>query len=244
MLSYPRKILLTGGTSGIGRQLVDRLCDAGHQVVVLARSEAALTALKAERPTVDVYRCDLSDQQDIEDTIEAVWNDHPDLSVLINNAGVQFLPQLHEAGFRYDSIRYETTVNFLAPVWLSALCLPGLQSHPDGGRIVNISSGLAFYPKTTSAVYCATKAALHSFSQSLRYQQEGGVRVIEVILPIVDTPMTRGRGSGKMPVAQAADQIMRGLRRGRSEIYVGRSRLIPPLARIAPSLIRDILRRG
>lgn len=244
MLSQPRKILLTGGTSGIGRCLLDRLDDAGHQVVVLGRSEAALEALQAERPSVAVYRCDLSHQQDIEDAVEAVWRDHPDISVLINNAGVQFTPQLHQANFRYDSIGYETTVNFLAPVWLSYLSLPGLLSHPHGGHVVNITSGLAFYPKTTSAVYCATKAALRSFSQSLRYQLEGGVRVTEVILPIVDTPMTRGRGSGKMPVEQAVDQIMRGLKRGRSEIYVGRARLIPPLTRLAPWLIRDILRRG
>jgi short-subunit dehydrogenase involved in D-alanine esterification of teichoic acids len=244
MLSQPRKILLTGATSGIGRRLVDRLGDAGHQVVVLGRSQAALAALQAERPSVAVYRCDLSNQQDIEDAIEAVWSDHPDISVLINNAGVQFTPQLHHTDFRYDSIGYETTVNFLAPVWLTSLCLPGLLSHPRGGHVVNISSGLAFYPKTTSAVYCATKAALRSFSQSLRYQLEGGVGVTEVILPIVDTPMTNGRGSKKMPVEQAADQIMRGLKRGRSEIYVGRARLIPPLASIAPWLIRDILRRG
>lgn len=244
MLSYPRKILLTGGTSGIGRQLVDRLCDAGHQVVVLGRSEAAMAALTAEHPDIATYLCDLSEQSDIEDTIQTVWSDHPDISVLINNAGVQFPPQLHEASFRYDSILYETTVNFLAPVWLSTLSLQGLLSHPDGGCIVNISSGLAFYPKTTSAVYCATKAALRSFSQSMRYQQEGGVRVIEVILPIVDTPMTRGRGRGKITAARAADQIMRGLRRGSSEIYVGRARLIPPLARIAPSLIRNILRQS
>lgn len=244
MLSHPRKILLTGGTSGIGRHLVDRLSDAGHHLVVLARSEAALTALKVERPTVAVYRCDLSSQQDIEDAAATVWADHPDLSVVINNAGVQFTPQFHQAGFRYDSIAYVTTVNFLAPVWLTSLSLPGLLAHPDGGHVVNISSGLAFYPKTTSAIYCATKAALRSFSQSLRYQQEGGVRVTEVILPIVDTPMTSGRGSAKIPVDKAVDQIMRGLKPGRSEIYVGRARLIPPLARLAPWLIRDILRRG
>lgn len=128
MLSQPRKILLTGGTSGIGRCLVDRLTDAGHQVVVLGRSEAALAALQTKRPSVAVYRCDLSRQQDIEDAAQAVWSDHPDISVLINNAGVQFTPQLHQANFRYDSISYETAVNFLAPVWLSYLSLPGLLS--------------------------------------------------------------------------------------------------------------------
>lgn len=244
MLSHLRKILLTGGTSGIGRHLVDRLCDAGHQLVVLGRSETALARLKAERPAVAAYRCDLSNQQDVQDAAALIWADHPDLSVLINNAGVQFTPQFHQAGFRFDSIGYETTVNFLAPVWLTALSLQGLLAHPDGGHVVNISSGLAFYPKTTSAVYCATKAALRSFSQSLRYQQEGGVRVIEVILPVVDTPMTQGRGKGKMPAATAADHIMKGLRRGRPEIYVGRARLIPLLAVLAPWLIRDILRHG
>lgn len=244
MLSRPRKILLTGGSSGIGRVLVDRLHAAGHALVVPGRSEAALSNLRREVPTLATYRCDLSNQQDVEDAAAAIWNDHPDISVLINNAGVQFTPRFTEAGFRYDSVRYETTVNFLAPVWLSLLSLPGLLSHPDGGHVVNISSGLAFYPKTGSAVYCASKAALHSFSQSLRYQLEGGVRVTEVVLPVVDTPMTRGHGDRKISADQAVDEIMRGLRRRRAEIYVGRARLIPLLARIAPGLLRDILRRG
>ena len=111
--------------------------------------------------------------------------------------------------------------------------------------IVNVSSGLAIYPKTGSAVYSATKAALHSFTQSLRYQLEDtGVHVFEAIVPMVDTPMTAGRGSGKISAQECAKQMIAGIHANRDEIYIGKARLLPLLSRLAPGTAKRILKNA
>lgn len=164
-------------------------------------------------------------------------------SVLINNAAVQYTPRFIDPDFDITKIGVEVATNFTGVALLTALVLPMLRSHPRAA-VVNLSSGLAIYPKTSSAVYCASKAAVHSLSQSLRYQLAGtGVQVYEVLLPLVDTPMTSGRGQGKMSVAPAADAIIRGIERDQEEIYVGKARLLPLLARIAPGLAKRILKK-
>lgn len=246
MLSEPTTILLTGGTSGIGLALLHHLHGLGHKLAAVARSPQTLESLREDNCRVSTYACDLSEPVSIESTFARIKSDHPDLSMLINNAAVQHRPHLLAPDFDGEGIAREVAVNFTAPVKLSHLCLKHFAASRRATAIVNISSGLAFYPKTGAAVYCASKAALHSFSQSLRYQLEGTpVSVIEAILPLVNTPMTAGRGDGrKITAMEAADQIVRGIRRGRQEIYVGKARMIPIVARLAPSLLRTMLRRS
>ena len=240
-----QKILITGATSGIGHELAARLHAAGHAIVAVGRDAGRLAELADALPGIAVEQCDLGRRSDVEALVPRVFDAHPDLDLIVNNAGLQFEPRLTDPDFDLDTVETEVAVNFLAPVWLTARALPYLIASGRETRIVNVSSGLAFFPKTSSAVYCATKAALHSFSRSLRYQLDGtGVAVSEVILPLVDTPMTAGRGSGKISTAAAVSQILAGLRAGRDEIYVGKARLIPLLSRVAPSLIRNILRRS
>lgn len=245
MLTDPQTILITGGTGGIGRELARRLHSKGHRLAVFARAAERLARLQAELPGISVYSCDLADRQSVERAWEGVATDHPGLSILINNAAVQLTPRFLDDDFDFDGIAHETTVNFLAPAWLSYLALGLFQANARNSAIVNISSGLAFYPKTGSAVYCATKAALHSLSQSLRYQLEGtNTRVVEAFLPIVDTQMTAGRGEGKISAAQAALEIVAGIARGRNEVFVGKARWLPVLSRISPSIPRTILKHG
>jgi uncharacterized oxidoreductase len=245
MLSDPQTILITGGTSGVGLELVRQLRGQGHRLAVIARSPDKLARLQAELPGISAYPCDLADRQSIERAWERVAAENPDLSILINNAAIQLTPRFLDDDFDFDGIAHETAVNFLAPAWLSYLALGLFQSGGRRSAIVNISSGLAFYPKTSSAVYCATKAALHSLSQSLRYQLEGtGTAVIEAFLPVVDTQMTAGRGAGKISAAQAAAEILAGIERGRNEMFVGKARWLPLLSRVSPSIPRFILKRG
>ena len=118
-----------------------------------------------------------------------------------------------------------------------------LQSRTEPSAIVNISSGLAFFPKQTTSLYCAAKAGLHSLSQSVRYQCEGSkTQISEAILPLVATPMTERRGTGKMEPDRVARAILAGVKAGRSEILVGKAWLLPVLQRLAPSLGRSLLR--
>jgi len=245
MLSDPQSILITGGTSGVGLELARQLHGRGHQLAVFARSAEKLARLQDELPGISIYACELADRPSVERAWEGVAADHPGLSVLINNAAIQLTPRFLDDDFDFDGIAHETAVNFLAPAWLSYLALGLFQQSERRTAIVNISSGLAFYPKTSSAVYCATKAALHSLSQSLRYQLAGtGTAVIEAFLPVVDTPMTAGRGEGKISAAQAAAEIVEGVAHGRAEIFVGKARWIPRLARISPAIPRAILKGG
>ena len=245
MLSEPRTILVTGGTSGIGLELVRLLHGLGHRLVVVARSPQRLQRLQAELPTVDAHACDLAGRAAVERMWEQVGQRHPGLSIVVNNAAVQSTARFVDEDFDLERIGYETAVNFLAPAWLSALAIGMFQADNRASAIVNISSGLAYHPKRDAAVYCATKAALHSLSQGLRYQLEGTrTRVIEAILPVVDTPMTAGRGRGKISARQAAAGIVQGMARGRAQVHVGKARWLPLLERLSPAIPRAILRHG
>jgi short-subunit dehydrogenase involved in D-alanine esterification of teichoic acids len=238
-----KTILTTGGTSGIGLELVGQLQERGNELVVLGRSQRKLDDLRKRFGTIDTFQCDLSQRHQVEAVMDAVITQHPDISVLINNAAVQFTPTFLSEEFDYDRIGYEITTNLTAPLWMTSLLLAGTLLRQDQASIVNVSSGLAFYPKTESAVYCATKAALHSVSQSLRYQLEmTPVRVTEIILPLVDTPMTHGRGRGKITAKQAARNIIEGVEAGRDEVYVGKARMLPLMMRLAPGIVRNMMK--
>ena len=237
-LSQRSKVVLTGGSSAVGLAMCQLLLAAGHEVVVLARGAANMASAQG----LHLIPCDLSDPDAVRTCIATVAESHPDASVLINNAALQYDRSLTDPEFEPERMEDEVAINLLAPALLVHGLLPTLRSH-DGAAIININSGLAIYPKQATALYCATKAGLHSFSQSLRYQLEHiAISVHEVFLPLVDTPMTLGRGSGKISAQYAADAILAGLARGNLNIWVGKARLIPVLNRLAPALGRKALR--
>ena len=236
-------ILITGGNSGIGLNLVKQLHSLGNTIIVVSRSQKNWEQLFQLQPTVQCLQCDLSNKEQVMHLADSLKAEKKPIDVLINCAALQYTPNLTDENFSFDSIDLEIHTNFSAVVWLSYLLLPQLQSRPESA-IVNLSSGLAIYPKTASAVYCATKAAVHSFSQSLRYQlAETPVRVIEVLLPLVDTPMTAGRGTGKISPAVAAEKIIHGIKTDRDEVYVGKAKMLPFMARLWPGLMKRILRK-
>ena len=242
MSSFPAgaTVLVTGGTSGIGAELVRQLRGRGHPVVVLARRADAM------RPTPDLFpvACDLADLAALPDVMARVMADHPDLTVLVNNAGLQLARPLTDPALRAQDIIEEVAVNLTAPALLAQAVLPAMRARGQGW-IVNISSGLAVFPKENTALYCAAKAGLSSLTTSLRWQVEGqGIQVVEVVLPLVDTPMTAGRGRGKITAEQAAGDILNGLDQRRDTIRIGKARLLPLVARLAPSLGLKMMRRG
>lgn len=240
-----RSILITGGTSGIGAALVSQLAGVNAEIVVIGRNPDKLDRLRQDYSNVTPYRCALDSRQAVERTIETILARHPSLSVVINNAAVQYTPTLLDAEFSFASIENEITTNLTAPIWISALLLGHFQALQQNAAVINITTGLALFPKTTSAVYCATKAGLHFFSRSLRYQLEATrISVHEAIMPLVDTAMTADRDGGKMTAPAAAAAIIRGVERGRAEFHVGKARLIPVIARISPALMGRIMKTG
>lgn len=239
-LAEPTTVLLTGATSGIGSALCHRLLDSGHTVIAPARRAAHLPA----RPGLVPVSADLTDLAALPALAMRLAADHPGLSVLINAAAVQHAHALTDPASTPAHLIEEAALNLVAPALLIQALLPTLLRQP-GGAIVNLSSGLAVFPKQAGGLYSATKAGLSSLTRVLRWQVEGApLLVTEVLLPLVDTPMTEGRGRGKITPDAAAAAILRGIARRQPRILVGKAGLIPFLNALAPWLGRLILRRG
>lgn len=216
-----RTVLVTGGGSGIGLALARRLRDAGSRVIVCGRRAERLREVEAADPGIGTRVCDLADEAGRRSLVDWAVAEYPELDVLVNNAGIQRRVDL-AAENDASGIRAEIAINLEAPIHLSSLFLPHFRRRPSAA-IVNVTSGLSFAPLARVPVYCATKAALHSFTLSLRKQLEGtGVEVVEIIPPAVDTDLG-GPGLHKFGVSVDAllDFVMPRLAAGEREIAYG-----------------------
>ncbi|WP_085317527.1 SDR family oxidoreductase [Derxia lacustris] len=238
-----RKVLVTGGTTGIGQALVEKFLDLDCEVLSCARHAPVRPPAL---PRLHFLACDLATPTGRAQLVAEVQARHPDLSIVINNAGVQHLVDFPTTPVPQIELtsQDEIALNFQAPLLLCAALLPLLQRQ-NSAAFVNITTGLALAPKKSSPVYCATKAALRSFTRSFRYQVESvspQVRVVEALPPLVATRMTAGRGSGKIAPADVADAIVAGLEADEDEIYIGKTRLLKVMARVAPSVVYRVLK--
>ncbi len=232
------RVLITGGATGIGFAFAEKFHATGNHIILVGRSEATLVKAAASLPGADTCVADVSIAEHRERLVERF----SDITVLINNAGIQVNTPIAECA--PADIEHELNINFLAPVLLSRAFLPRLVQQPSAA-IINVSSGLALVPKEVAAIYCASKAALHSFSKALRWQLEGtSVRVFEVLPPLVDTAMTTGRGKGKISPARLVDEFWEGFKSDRYEMLIGKSKLLALVNRLAPSVAERIMRRG
>lgn len=236
-----KTILLTGGTSGIGIEMV-KLLAADNRLLIAGRDVGKLKKLKSQFPDITTYRGDLSKAGAGIKLGGQIADKEKSLDMVIHNAAVQNEPRLTDKDFKPENIAGEVNTNLTSIVELTQALLPSLEKS-NAAVICNINSGLALAPKTNSAVYCATKAALNIFSLSLSYQLAGSrIRVAQAFLPLVDTPMTQGRGTGKISAAKAAQDIVSGLAAGKTTINVGKVKLLRVLLIVAPWLARRILK--
>ncbi|MFB9993350.1 SDR family oxidoreductase [Deinococcus oregonensis] len=244
-----QRVLITGGASGIGLSLARALQMQGNEVVVCGRDADKLRAATQALPGLKAFRCDLTQDDDLVALVNQMRAEGG-LSLLVNNAALQFNGAF---GAGQDEsvlleILQEIDTNFSAPVKLTALCLPLLRASRESA-VLNITSGLGFWPKKSAPVYCATKAGLHMFSQALRDQLAGDPRnpqIFEAVLPLVETDMTRGRGHPrfKLSAERVAADILSGLTRNRTEMHLGGVKALMVLQRLAPSLPARLLRNG
>jgi uncharacterized oxidoreductase len=180
-------ILITGGGSGIGRGLAESLHRSGNKVVIAGLRREALRAVADANPGMTYLQLDLADPTSIARLATELTDGHPRMNVLVNNAGIMHTERL-PAG---DTGAVEATVatNLLGPIRLTAALLPTLLTQPHAA-VINVTSALAFVPKADAPTYSATKAAMHSYTQSLRRRLRGTpVQVIEIIPPRVETEM-------------------------------------------------------
>ena len=208
-------VLITGGTSGIGLALAERFLSLGNEVIICGRNEANLRAVKAKHPQVHIRVSDTGKESDR----IALWAwataTFPQLNVLINNAGIQRKVDLSQSEPWSDTDQ-EIAINLGGPIHLSRIAIPHLlkQERP---AIMNVSSGLAFVPLTAAPVYSATKAAIHSFTLSLRYQlRNTPIQVTEIIPPAVRTNLGGSHDFG-VPLDEYADSVMKQIEESRPE---------------------------
>ena len=238
-----RTVLLTGASSGVGRALLRQLAAKNCRVVAWSRRPS-------ERVAGDVVHepVDLSDMGAIDAALDGVMERHPELSVVVNNAGVA-----ERANFLKDDptaldadAEAQIAVNLRAPIRICQHLFAPL-SRRESAMIVNNTSGVAVAPTRWQPIYCATKAGLRSFTYSLRYQAETAgdrLKVVEILLPMVESEMTAKAKRTKMPADKAAERILRGMEKAEPEIWVGQAALLRRIAGVSPSLARTLLKKA
>ena len=240
MAQDKKNVLITGGTRGIGKALVDYYINNGWSVISTGRSEETIGEAKEAQPSVQWLACDMAVPSQ-----RAVFSeklaDKP-LDLIIHNAGIQQARDYFKPGDELYSVSEETEINFLAPVELTRSLMGNIKN--SGSHLVYITSGLAIAPKQSSPVYCANKAGLRTFVKSLRQQSimhNSGLLVTEVIMALVDTDMTRGRGKGKISPEEAAHQIIEGIDKRSEEIHIGKVKGLMFLRKLMPNLAERLL---
>jgi uncharacterized oxidoreductase len=220
MKTAKNKILVTGGGSGIGLGLTERFINEDNTVIIIGRRESALQEAAAKFPSVITKVCDVSNEAERIELYNWVAANHPDLNVLVNNAGIQNWMNVTDNDF-YEKASNEIEINITAPIHLTKLFL-GL---PSLNTIMNVTSGLAFVPLSKVPVYCATKAFLRSFTLSLRHSlKEKNVEVIEIIPPALNTDLGGlGIHNEYPPVKDFIESIFKQLKEGKTELTFGTS---------------------
>lgn len=208
-------ILITGGGTGIGRALAEALHQAGNRVIVAGRRQSVLQNVATSNPGIEFASLDVQNPRDLASFASEILLEYPDLNVLINNAGIMKSEDLNDPDSDFAIVEATIQTNLLAPLRLTSSLLPHLKKQPSP-VVMTVSSGLAFTPLAMTPTYCATKAAIHSWTQSLRFQLQGSpVQVIELIPPYVQTELMgpqQTHDPRAMPLADFTSEVMQILR--------------------------------
>jgi len=237
-------ILITGGTSGIGLELVRQFYERNNKLIVTSSNQSNLENLKEKFPGIITIVCNLADNSSVHQLITKCLTDHGDINLVINNAGIQYNYNWLEEKDGYAKIANEICVNFTSPMQIIYGLLPVLLNKREAA-IVNVSSGLALVPKKSAPIYCATKAAIHNGTKALRYQLENTtVKVFEIIPPLVETPMTEGRGKDKISPKQLVDEFIPNFINNKYESFIGKTKILRLIQRLSPARADSILKNS
>ena len=244
MLTNNNVILITGGTSGIGLELVRQFYELENKLIVASSNQVNLIQLKDRFPKIEIIVCDLGDSLSVQNLIEKCLTEHMEINIVINNAGIQnnYIWTVEKDG--QNKIENEIRINLISPMQITYGLLPLLTSKQKSS-IINVSSALAFAPKKSAPIYCATKAAIHNGTKALRYQLEStSVKVFEIIPPLVETAMTEGRGKGKILPKQLVNEFIFDFKNDKFESSIGKTKLLRFIQRISPKFIDKLMKNG
>ncbi len=235
-----RTILITGGSAGIGVAFALKFLELGNQVIVTGRRQSALDELKAKYPKLHTVQSDVADPAQIAFLAKRVKAGYPKLDVLMNNAGVMLHKNLKAPAADLDGLMTEVNINVGGVIRMTSAFIDILTANK--GTVINVSSALAFVPLPSAPIYCATKSAVHSYTQSLRFQlEETGVEVIELMPLAVKTALTADLPEGDGVTLIATDELIKqsfaALKAGKVEIRPGQAKLLALMQRLAPNFI-------
>src|SRR5438876_5692466 len=235
-----RTILITGGSAGIGLAFALKFLELDNQVIVTGRRQAVLDRVKAKHPRLHTIQSDVADPAQIAALAARVKAEFPNLDVLMNNAGIMLYKNLKTPETELDGLMTEVNINVGGVIGMTSAFIDILMANK--GTVINTSSALAFVPLPSAPIYSATKAAIHSYTQSLRFQlEETGVEVIELMPPAVKTDLaadiTEGDGFTVITTDELVKQSFASLKVGALEIRPGQSKTLSWMRRLAPDFI-------
>jgi uncharacterized oxidoreductase len=235
-----RTILITGGSAGIGLAFALKFLELGNQVIVTGRRQSILDELKANYPKLHTIQSDVADPAQVAALARRVKAEFPKLDVLMNNAGIMLHKNLKVPAADLDGLTTEIDINLGGVIRMTSALIDILTANK--GTLINVSSGLAFVPLSSAPIYCATKAAVHSYTQSLRFQlEESGVEVIELMPPAVKTALSADLPEGGlvalMTTSELIKQAFAAFRAGKPEIRPGQANLLALMRRLAPGFM-------
>src|SRR5216117_1505679 len=235
-----RTILITGGSAGIGLAFALKFLELGNQVIVTGRRQTVLDEVKAKYPKLHTIQGDVADPAQVASLATRVKAEYPRLDVLMNNAGIMLYKNLQVPAADLDGLMTEMNINVGGVIRMTSAFIDILAANK--GTVINVSSGLAFVPLPSAPIYCASKAAIHSYTQPLRFQlEETGVEVIELMPPAVKTELSaeiaEGDGITLMTTDELVKQSFASFKTGKLEIRPGQSNQLAFMRRFAPDFI-------
>lgn len=238
MKKQGKTVLITGGGTGIGLAIAKEFVKNDNTVIITGRRLSKLEDAKKEIPDLHIIQNDVTDEAQIKTLVQRTQNEFGGIDVLINNAGVQYAFDINKETNSIEKQLMEINIDFAGPVRMVHFFLPQLKQS-DEPVIVNVSSGLAFIPMTKTPVYSATKAALHSWTQSIRLQlKESKIHVMELMPPVVETQMTDATtGVPKISTEKLAASFWKAYSKNKKEITPGISKALKIMRRLAPAFV-------
>src|SRR5256885_9666949 len=240
MVLNGRTILITGGSAGIGLAFALKFVELGNEVIVTGRRQAVLDDVKAKYPKLHTIQSDVADPAQIATLAARLTADFPKLDVLMNNAGIMIYKNLKAPAADPAGLMAEMNINVGGVVGMTSAFIDILTANK--GTLINVSSALAFVPLPSAPIYSATKAAIHSYTQSLRFQlEETGVEVIELMPPVVKTDLAAELAEGGSVTVITTEELVKqsfaALKAGAVEIRPGQSKTLSWMRRPAPDFI-------
>jgi uncharacterized oxidoreductase len=236
-------ILITGGSRGIGLEMARQLAKKNNKVIVTGRDEQALKKVAEKLNNVSVNQSDVSKPENIAKLYQSIIKAFPDLNIVINNAGIMETINLQNNNLSAAELTDEIDINLKGTILMNNVFLP-LLKQKNNAAIINVSSGLAFVPQPIVPVYCATKAAIHSYTLSLRIQLKNtSIKVFELVPPLAQTDMIDAfneediKGVPITPVEEVVADFIKALSKDTYEIRIGIANQLKFMSRFFPNFM-------